>query len=233
MDILFMNKKIFFRFVEACNEQYRFGHDLELYRKIIEKHREVNDIFRLISDRDGFLSLIIDTLRAWNMDQRGAELASLDDFQKSVETLRDEFVELYKYKIFSIKREETEKVVERLDKAFDKLKIMKSRSKIVGVSKTLHFLLPDLIMPMDRKYTFPFFKKSFNNIPQEKKVFKDIFRRTREISRGLCLNQCDVSGKKWNTSVPKLIDNAIIGLFKYGETHSTEELKSVLKETVA
>jgi len=38
---------------------------------------------------------------------------------------------------------------------------------------------------------------------------------TYNIAKGLCLTQHEVDGKGWNTSVPKLIDNAIIGFNRY------------------
>jgi hypothetical protein len=34
---------------------------------------------------------------------------------------------------------------------------MESRRRIVGVSKTIHFLLPDLVIPIDGAYTLPYF----------------------------------------------------------------------------
>jgi len=39
----------------------------------------------------------------------------------------------------------------------------------------------------------------------------------------LQLNFSDVDGEKWNTSIPKLIDNAIIGIWKSEE----EEVRSL------
>jgi hypothetical protein len=43
------------------------------------------------------------------------------------------------------------------------------------------------------------------------------------------LTHNDVDGDKWNTSVPKLIDNAIIGFDKYMKNHTTEELQALLE----
>jgi hypothetical protein len=40
----------------------------------------------------------------------------------------------------------------------------------------------------------------------------------------------DVDGKRWNVSVPKLIDNAIIGMLKYLDDNKSEEFKSKLQE---
>ena len=48
----------------------------------------------------------------------------------------------------------------------------------------------------------------------------DIFVKANRISKTLGLTGRDVTGEGWNTSVPKLIDNAIIGLFKHLERKS-------------
>lgn len=103
---------------------------------------------------------------------------------------------------------------------------MGTKRRIVGISKTLHFLLPNLVMPMDGRYTVNFFYGNNNN-PEDVRladcnVFKDIFIKTYDITKGLCLTQNDVDGNEWNTSVPKLIDNAIIGFSRYFEDCITQ-----------
>ena len=91
---------------------------------------------------------------------------------------------------------------------------MKSKSKIVGVSKTLHFLLPKLFPPMDRRYTMNFFYGHFNyynNPSKEFKSFSILLREFYKIIQKLYLTSKDVDSLMWNTTVPKLVDNAIIG----------------------
>jgi hypothetical protein len=91
---------------------------------------------------------------------------------------------------------------------------MKSRRKIVGVSKALHFLIPDLVMPIDGKFTMTYFygyNKYYNEPEKEFEIFEDIFNKTEKIVAKLNLNNDDLKEEGWNTSVPKLIDNSIIG----------------------
>jgi hypothetical protein len=59
----------------------------------------------------------------------------------------------------------------------------------------------------------------------------DIFTKTLQIIRKLELTGNDVDGEKWNTSIPKLIDNAIIGFDRYLKSHTTDELKTLLSES--
>ena len=104
---------------------------------------------------------------------------------------------------------------------------MTGKSKIVGVSKTLHFLLPDLVMPIDREYTIKNFysRKRFLSENKDKKYvdinfyekasedfkkFIVIFSEFYSVAKKQKLSDKDVDREGWNSSVPKLIDNAIM-----------------------
>jgi hypothetical protein len=85
--------------------------------------------------------------------------------------------------------------------------------------------LPDLVIPIDGTYTMTYFyltNKPLPDIESEVRTFKDIFMRAFKIVRKLNLKPEDVNKEGWNTSVPKLIDNAIIGLFKHLEKGEAE-----------
>jgi hypothetical protein len=108
---------------------------------------------------------------------------------------------------------------------------MASQSKLVGVSKALHFLLPDLVTPVDNKYTLFFFKKSSGK-NKEFNTFEDVFIKTYRITDSLLLKENDFDGKHWNTSIPKLIDNAIIGFYKFTEVNSLETVLSMMETLI-
>jgi len=217
IDFIFRNQKIFFHFVNECNERYRSGHDLSLYKDIIKKHEEYhNDLEALLKD-EKIYPLIMKTLKAWNMDQRGAKLTTVEKFKQSIlqNNLKENLIELSRYKLFSTRRRQIEtEIVELLENVFLNLKVMETKRRLVGGSKALHFLLPNLLMPIDNKYTMNFFSIS-TDVNRELNTFKTIFIESYNITRGLCLTQNEVDGKRWNTSVPKLIDNAIIGFNRY------------------
>jgi len=219
INFIFKNKKIFFYFVDECNKRYRSGHDLSLYKDIIRKHEEYhNDLKALLNDGKIY-PLIMKTLKAWNMDQRGAKLTTVDNFKQSISlnNIKENLISLSKYKIFSISRRQIEtEITGLLENVFLNLKVMETKRRLVGVSKALHFLLPNLVMPIDNKYIMNFFNISAD-ASRELDVFKNIFEETYNITKELCLTQNDVDGEKWNTSVPKLIDNAIIGFNRYFE----------------
>jgi hypothetical protein len=219
IDIFTKNRHIFFYFVNSCNATYRRGHDLEYYRQIIEMHRIKKDLNYLLND-NMIYPLLHKTLEKWNMNQQGAKLASVDTIQKSILSQRHNLVKLYNYQLHSLNKKQVfSEVLPMISNVFHNLKIMASQSKLVGVSKALHFLLPDLVTPVDNKYTLFFFKKSFGK-NNEFNTFKDVFIKTYRIADSLLLKENDFDGKRWNTSIPKLIDNAIIGFYKFTEVSS-------------
>jgi hypothetical protein len=214
IDILFCDKVLFLEMVKKCNETYRSGHDLSSYLKIIGAHRSVKNISQLIED-DDFIRTIYETLKLWNMNQQGAVLEAYQTIKESILNCQEYLNELYGIQLNAISTKELANLKETLFLLFRDLKIMKSKRRIVGVSKTMHFLLPDLIMPVDGKYTmkalFGYNKLSKTATAEFDDMFY-ILRRFHDIGCKfeLSLNDCSQTG--WNTSVPKLIDNAIIGI---------------------
>jgi len=212
MATIFKNKDIFNYYVQVCNDKYRSGHDLSLYREIIDRHKGHNGLSAFLND-ETIYPLIIKTLRAWNMDQRGARLTTIDKFKQSVSCRNQDLLKLSLYKLHSIDEDEIyDEIIALLRNVFMNLKVMESKRRLVGVSKAMHFILPDLIMPIDNKYTLTFFNLS-SNINKEWDHFETIFWEIFSLTRQLCLTQEDVNGEGWNTSVPKIIDNAIIDGF--------------------
>jgi len=214
------NRERFFFWIDKCNEQYRFGHDLSFYKDIIHMHRKSNELDSLLNDK-AFYPKVRSTLQKWNMDQRGAKLVPLDTLKESILAHRLGLIELYQYKLSSISEDQiNHEIKELLEEVFYGLQVMESKRKIVGASKALHFLLPDLVMPIDGTYTMPFFygnNRYLKTIELEFATFMELFKKANRIVNRLDLTQNDVDNEGWNTSVPKLIDNAIIGFYKYLE----------------
>lgn len=233
IDIISQSRKIFFYFTKKCNEYYSSGDDLRYYREVINRHRNSNNIESLIGDSE-FIHKIYRTLELWNMNQRKARLTDEESFRKSVNKYKKELIELYKYKLHLLQYEDIHrKVIKNLKKVFCNLHVMDSKRRIVGVSKAMHFLLPDLVMPIDSKYTLPGFYGDnvySNIILVEFAIYKDILFRSLNIVKSLKLTEKDVDNKKWGTSIPKLIDNAIIGILNYLHREGVEKFSRLLKK---
>ena len=97
--------------------------------------------------------------------------------------------------------------------------IFRNSQAMVGVAKTLHHLLPDLLMPVDHKYITRLLnrlKEDEFRPSQQDGSFKDYWKCVR-VSHDLAKKKglSDVSPTQkypMNTSIPKLIDNSLIGM---------------------
>jgi hypothetical protein len=219
IDAISRDKDGFLFYVDKCNEHYRNSNDLKFYRDIIKMHRDTESLEELLS-RDDFYKKILATLKEWNMNQRAAKLTDFDSFKYTTLNKKDTLLKLYNYKLENLEESDIREVLTLLKEVFGDIKVMESKRRIVGVSKALHFILPDLVMPIDTKYTMEAFyggNRYDQDLDKEFKTFTDIFKKTYNIVNDLQLSDKDVSGEGWSTSVPKLIDNAIIGLEKYIE----------------
>lgn len=159
---------------------------------------------------DKFIELVYTTLISWNMNQRGAKLSNYDVFknsilqnQKTIRLLRD-------YRIESFHQYEF--IIERLKTLFKNLQLVDhDKPKLVTFSKTMHFFLPHLLMPIDRSYTLQFFYRNtnFEKVHEVQiKIYLEIFDQVYQFA-----TRHDFSSyvdNKWNRNIPKIIDNIII-----------------------
>ena len=111
------SRATFFLFVKKCNEDYRSGHELKLYKELIYVHRHCGDLEILI-ESDIFLKKMYETLGKWNMDQRGARLAPVGDFMKSIRLMKDYLIGLYEYKLYGDMGKDIIKIKALLEKVF-------------------------------------------------------------------------------------------------------------------
>ena len=184
---------------------YRKGPDLYFYQKTIELRRKklLKELFDDVSDR--YLELIYATLVSWDMNSRGAKMKYFDDFKSAVLENKKSFMYLEPYSLDQISEAKFVDVKRICRALYDNLHVMRSRGRLVSNSKLMHFILPDLIMPMDRQNTLNFF---FGNTSETKKRFMTILEHSYTIAKNIDLGQ--FLDEEWNLSKPKVIDNAII-----------------------
>jgi hypothetical protein len=212
----FPNKPALIEYSDICAREYRQQSSSYFnYQQIIERQRSgirgeaVKDI--------GFHRLIYDTLISWDMDNRRAKLVSFDIFSDSIRAACGEIIELAAFSICELDEETLPSIRARLSDLFQTLQVMQSKSQIVGCSKALHFLLPRLVMPIDGKYTLTFlfgYRAYFRPLEAEARLFEDIFSAFHGLALRLGLSNSDESPDGWNTTVLKIIDNAIIGYLR-------------------
>lgn len=167
---------------------------------------------------DEFIKYSYLCLQAWGMDSQGAELVDFDIFEKSILDNKPSFESLEKSELKKLDNETSDK----LYALFKSLQISTTDAKLVSFSKLVHFFLPNLVAPIDRKFTLNFFfpnnsKQSYfpNGKNQEQKIENqfDVFKRIHEIYRDFAKSHSleqYISGEGWNRNVPKILDNAVI-----------------------
>jgi len=192
--------------------------------KVINRIRETNN-YEILIQESNFLEDVYNTLISWGMNWRKAELNNFYSFKKTILDNKDLILELKKYELEKLTNAELLRIKELLLEVYSSLDIMKSKAKIVGISKTLAHLIPDLIPPMDRENINYFFygNKNFpTDIEREKKRFWEIFKKFYSIRNEINISKKDYFFKEFNTSIPKMIDNAIWG-YVYKEKKKSKE----------
>jgi hypothetical protein len=209
----FPSKAILMEYAGICDREYRpSSSSCSLYRQIIDAHAHKQPS-ELIGDI-GFIKLIYRTLVFWDMDYRAARLVPFGEFINAIKAASPGMVELAPYRLCHARGDVLNRLRIQLETLFQSLRVMQSRSQIVGFSKTLHFFLPQLVMPIDGKYTLSFlfgYRKWAPSLASEARLLGDIFSAFGELASQLGLFDEDRLGKGWNATAPKIIDNAIIG----------------------
>ncbi|PIN77709.1 hypothetical protein COV16_06535 [Candidatus Woesearchaeota archaeon CG10_big_fil_rev_8_21_14_0_10_34_8] len=201
------NEKMIIKCLNKTKNEYKlYDPGNYLYRKLNQNYNK-NDLFS-----DEYLKLVYVTLCAWNMNTRGARLTDFETFVSLLRQNEKLICQLSDYKIKEFKEKEL-KLIEEL---FFNLKYLcKQKSKIVTFSKTMHFLLPHLIVPIDRKYTLSFLKNNVNipnDIKRQFELYKNIFLAFSLFSKTTDLTE--YIDNNWNQNIPKILDNIVIGYEK-------------------
>lgn len=108
-----------------------------------------------------------------------------------------------------------------LREVFCGLKVMASGTSIVGNSKVMHHMMPNIAPPIDREYTFRFLRGNTdisNGIDREWSIMRgmiaDFFTPVAadaSFAAKVSLWMGNAEQHPWDTSTMKVIDNLIIG----------------------
>jgi hypothetical protein len=178
------------------------------YFRLMQFRKEVSDIFSSEYLKEVYLTLI-----AWGMNSRGAKLADENTFISTIQSYSDSIEKLRYLRIESLSNSELENSLSIIGKLFRCMELVaEGKPPLVTFSKTMHFLIPDLFTPIDRTYTMCFFfgSTTLNNKMYRVDTFKSLFREFYEYSHknyGLRV----YIGDGWNGSIPKIMDNILIG----------------------
>jgi hypothetical protein len=199
-------------YLDYFNSNNKFsGPSTYFHQKTIGKIRAARDYNSLLDDTY-FLELLYATLVSWGMHtmgKKGPKMAKFEDFKAGIAAARQHLIELQQYKLHTLTDNQFNQIKPLLRTVFEKLKTMASGSRLVGNSKVIHHLLPDLAPPIDRTHTLKFFYGHMYITKGEIELFVEFFEKFIKIARSI--NAENYQFTAFNTSIPKIIDNAIMG----------------------
>lgn len=167
-----------------------------------------------------FLEYIYAALTSWGMHRMGkggSKMQSFDTFRLSVEKVRSLIEDARHFDVKTMGEYQWSCIKD----IFFAINVMSSGTTLVGNSKVMHHLLPNIIPPIDREYTLWFLKGSTtirNDINLEWQLMKEIISdffipvfNDAEFNR-LAFEWLELQVSfPWDTSWVKIVDNLIIG----------------------
>jgi hypothetical protein len=183
---------------------------------------------RALATRDDPTSLthleyVYATLASWGMHRMGrggSKMRSFEVLCQSVQALKDRIAEARTFDF----REMSETKWAILKEIFNGVKVMASGTTLVGNSKVMHHMLPNVIPPIDREYTLRFLRGNTNiknDLETEWQLMKEIISQffIPVASDTAFLAKVEVWMKAraeypWDTSLLKVVDNLVIGSAK-------------------
>jgi hypothetical protein len=208
----------FGRFVDAFDQNRQFsGPSLYFHVKALTALRAYGSATDAMDDND-FFDYMYATLASWRLHRMGpgkAKLGEMEDLKSSFREQRQRIEQLQTLRIDAIAEDDVGDVAGAIWQVLQGLRVGIGETLLVANSKALHHLLPDLVPPIDRNYTLMFFVgRPYIYRGRDGDYFKALFPLFREIALR-CREDIDARIRTpWegmNTSVTKVIDNAILG----------------------
>jgi hypothetical protein len=174
-------------------------------------------------DFDEFAEYAYAMLASWGMHRMGPGGSKMNEF----ENFRSSLLNVWPAAT-SLRPKTPDKLTpgdwNALKSIFCGIRCMASRTSLVGNSKVMAHMLPNLIPPVDRQYTLTFlFGNTYisNGIEKEwtrlELMLKEFFYRvlrSQPFREKVKTWLSDPAGQKWDTSELKIIDNLLIGFQK-------------------
>lgn len=185
---------------------------LEYHRETIRLRRALGSANAALHDVP-FLESRHQTLQAWGIGLRASRLRPLREFTGALQAKTEAIGELDNVAIDQPGLD-VSSIAAKLAHLFQTLNIVDNDARVVAGSKALHHVLPELVVPIDRAYTVPFFgwaPTRFQYASQE--CFVEAFHGFVKIAAATKPEQYVKEG--WYTSRTKVLDNAVVGLFSW------------------
>lgn len=168
---------------------------------------------------DRHLEYIYATLTAWGMARFGSKGATIPTFFVFKDSVLAHAEQLLKWKDLCIKTIDYltfNEMLSGLTNVCSSIKATTSKKTwIVSGSKTLAHILPNLVCPIDKKYTLPFFGENPNKMTEEKeqRLFEEVmetmwnFYHNPQVLKAI---PAPLPSTPFLESYPKIFDNLVI-----------------------
>ena len=194
------------------------GPSLYFHLRALERREQASSAATLLHD-NRFLEYVYAVLPSWGMHRMGKQAAKVPDFDvfsQSLQACTADISQLWALDITAIDKADTQELGEELWSIIARLRASTSKAQLVSGSKTLHHVLPSLMPPIDRQYTYSFFGGLAAVKEAEKVAFGEWWPLLCEIGR-TCSAEINLAAgrpERMATSTSKVIDNAIIGYMR-------------------
>lgn len=193
--------------IMEIDDRYRGGPSLYFYSKILARRRGARSVRSFLRKREN-IEWLYATLVSWDMNSRGAKMKDFDLFAESISDNIRLFQELERYST-DIENVELDDITETVSCIYNAVSLMATNQRLVSNSKFLHFVFPDLLMPMDGTNTLSY---CYGNTGESVNKYIEILGLSFRIAQVGINWDAIVTNEdgRWNRSIPKIIDNAII-----------------------
>ncbi len=166
-------------------------------------------------DDDLFFYWLEKTLKAWQMNRGrgGGALTTRGEMKRSFRSpeIREAILEVENLSLLNPAVIEPS-TFQHIQRIMWGVRVTTAESKLVANSKSLHFLLPNLVPPIDRRYTLTFFFNKEISPDRQEDAFDQVFRQFHQIANRASKDLKKlVHSHRFAPSEAKAIDNAIIG----------------------
>jgi hypothetical protein len=185
---------------------------LECHVDTIARRRELGSAEAAVVDEQ-FLRALYKTLRAWGIGVRRSRLKPFEEFAASFGRQKQAVAEFEGLAIDDPGLN-VSGTTDALWTLLSQLQIVENAATLVPLTKALHHVLPELVVPMDREYTQMFFGWQNHQFQYgQRDCFTEGFSIFTQIARSV--NPSQYVSKGWNSSPTKVIDNGLVGLMRH------------------
>jgi len=182
--------------------------ELTLHRMTIDRRRALGSVGAALDD-ETFLDSLFATLILRGIGTRGTKLVPRDRFAVTLQSHADEIAGLERFSIDDASLDVTA-LAERLYALSNDLGIVEKAATVEPGSKTLHYLLPDLVAPLDRRWSGKFFRWGQQDpLAHGQRIWLEAFSNLALVASQVAPSR--LLDEEWNSSITQVLDSALIG----------------------